>query len=364
MKRRTLLTSTASVSVLAACGVMQSQPVSQIATPVAGVNASAAKPLTRIAFGSCIDQNKPQPMWAPILADKPDLFIFGGDNVYASAQPWQQVNLDAAYAKLASVEGFAQLRAIVPHVAMWDDHDYGLNDGGAGFPHKQASKDTFLKFWGATDTDPRRTHDGVYESYTYGPAGQRVQVILLDMRWNKSPWKPTDKRDAPGKERYLPDADPNKTMLGAAQWAWLEAQLKVSANVRLIVSGVQVLAEGHGWERWGLMPLEQQRLYGLIAKTRANGVLFLAGDRHIGALYSDSANTPYPFYELTSSGMTHPWADAKEAGPNRLGELVTELHYGVVELDWAARVVSLQLRNRNRAIVRRVDVSLAQLQVK
>ena len=47
----------------------------------------------KIIFGSCIDQKKPQPIWQTILAAKPDLFIFGGDNVYASNQPWQLQNL-------------------------------------------------------------------------------------------------------------------------------------------------------------------------------------------------------------------------------------------------------------------------------
>ena len=41
-------------------------------------------------------------------------------------------------------------------------------------------------------------------------------------------------------------------MLGAAQWAWLRAQLLQPAELRLIVSSVQVLAEGHGWEGWDL----------------------------------------------------------------------------------------------------------------
>ena len=54
-------------------------------------SASQARPtlpkkIQKIAFGSCIDQNKPQPIWNAILSAKPDVFIFGGDNVYASSQ--------------------------------------------------------------------------------------------------------------------------------------------------------------------------------------------------------------------------------------------------------------------------------------
>ncbi len=323
---------------------------------------STDKALQRIGFGSCIDQNKPQPLWGQILADKPDLFIFGGDNVYASKQPFDIANTHTAYAALAANAGFAQLRTDVPHLAIWDDHDYGLNDGGAAFPHKQASKDVFLNFWGAAPDDPRRNREGTYHSHSYGDAGQRVQIILLDNRWFLSKWKPTDQRDAPGKERYLPDTDASKTVLGAAQWAWLKAQLKQPADVRLVVSGIQVLAYGHGWERWGLFPAERQKLFDLIASTRANGVVFLSGDRHVGALYKEITHTPYPLYEMTSSGMTHPWKDAKEAGPNRVGELFTDLHYGMVELDWTARSVKLQLRDAQGAVRREQVVGLGALQ--
>ena len=65
------------------------------------------------------------------------------------------------------------------------------------------------------------------------------------------PLKPTDQPGAAGKERYVPDDDPGKTMLGEVQWAWLADRLREPAELRLIVSSIQVVAEAHGWERWG-----------------------------------------------------------------------------------------------------------------
>lgn len=367
MKRRQLLTVTAGVSALQllGCAVPSKAPVTDPANASANASANVLpSALQRIAFGSCIDQNKPQPLWGQILADKPDLFIFGGDNIYASKQPFDIAQTHLGYATLAANEGFAKLRATVPHLAIWDDHDYGLNDGGEAWPHKQATKDAFLNFWNIPASDERRGREGLYHAATYGPAGQRVQIILLDNRWFLSKWTITDQRDAPGKERYVPDASPSKTVLGTAQWRWLTEQLKQPADVRIIVSGIQVLAEGHGWERWGLFPAERQKLYDLIASTRANGVVFLAGDRHVGALYKETANTPYAFHEMTSSGMTHPWKDAQEAGPNRVGELFTDFHYGMVELDWAARAVKLQLRDAKGFVQREQVVALSDLAAK
>ncbi len=333
MKRRTLL---AGAVALAGC---------QGTSPVPGPSQRPDDvPLRRIAFGSCNDQNKPQHIWNAVLASRPDLFLFAGDNVYASEQPWAAERLAQAYAKQALSPAFAHLRQTVPHMATWDDHDFGPNDGGASFPQKQAAKQEFLKFWAVPASDPMRQREGVYSAKLLGPKGQRVQVIMLDTRWFRSDLKPTDQRGAAGKERYLPDADPNKTMLGPDQWAWLQAQLQEDAQLRLIVSSIQVLAEGHGWERWGNFPHERKQLFDLIARTQARGVLFLSGDRHIGALYRETQGVPYPLLDLTSSGLTHAWKTASEAGPNRLGALIGELHFGCIDIDWPTGQLTLGLR--------------------
>jgi alkaline phosphatase D len=355
--RRKLLGACAGFAVAAISGCALRQSSVTTAT-------STSKTLNRITFGSCIDQTKPQPIWSAINDSKPNLFIFGGDNVYASEQPWRLDKLQNAYAQLAQNTGFAQLRNTTPLQVIWDDHDYGLNDGGADFPHKQASKDEFLKFWNLPVTDPRRSREGLYHSSIYGSEGKFVQIILLDCRSFRSVLKPTDARNTPGKERYLPDADPAKTMLGAAQWLWLEQQLLQPADVRFIVSGVQVVVDGHGWECWGNFPTEQTKLINLISSTRAQGVVFLSGDRHIGAMYKHQVvgSTPtYPLYELTSSGMTHAWSTAKEAGPNRLGELVTQNHFAQIDINWEARNMSLSLLGEQGQSLKQLTLALADL---
>ncbi|MFZ4742762.1 MAG: alkaline phosphatase D family protein [Limnohabitans sp.] len=365
MDRRTLLhavSAAALASSLPSCAV----PVQGPALPGAGLQDNSALPpwparLTQIAFGSCIDQKKAQPIWDAILAGRPDLFIFGGDTVYASTQPWLLDNLQKAYSTQAAQPGFARLRQTVAHLAIWDDHDFGLNDGGADFPHKLASKQAFMDFWKLRQDDPRRAREGLYHAQIFGPPGQQVQVILLDERWFRSKLRVTDQRDAPGKERYLPDPNPAKTMLGPDQWRWLEAQLLQSADLRLIVSGVQVIVQGHGWEGWANFPAEQSRLLDLIERTQAKGVVFLSGDRHIGALYRHERAKHYPLFELTSSGMTHAWAGASEAGPNRMGELVTQNHFALVELDWPARHIALTLKGSAGQVLQRHRIALAEL---
>ena len=113
-----------------------------------------------------------------------------------------------------------------------------------------------------------------------------------------------------------------------------------------------MLADGHGWERWGLIPHERRRLLELIATTGANGVVLLSGDRHVGGHYHVSAGVygaPYAMHEVTASSLTHsyrgePGPDPHdEPGPNRVGPLVHENHLGTVRVDWTARTVTLQL---------------------
>ena len=116
-----------------------------------------------------------------------------------------------------------------------------------------------------------------------------------------------------------------------------------------------------GWERWGNFPRERERLVRLVGSTGAQGVVFLSGDRHIGALYRETAGTPYPLYELTSSGITHPWRNASEAGPNRLGDLFTDLHYGSVDIDWDAAALSLSVRDIDGKAQRTALIPLNQL---
>ena len=94
------------------------------------------------------------------------------------------------------------------------------------------------------------------------------------------------------------------------------------------------------------------------------GVVMLSGDRHIGALYRSTTDTPYPMYEMTSSGMTHPWTDAKEAGPNRLGPLVTELHFGSVDIDWARSDITLALRGREGTVLQSRTIALDELRLR
>ncbi len=334
--------------------------------------ASQATVLTRIALGSCANQEREQPIWDAVIGYKPELFIFAGDNVYGDVRNGKSVTADGelleslktAYGRAAQIPGMKALRNTVPHLATWDDHDFGKNDAGEEFVHKDEAQKLFNDFWNVPQNDPRRMRPGVYHAQVFGPPGKRVQVILLDTRYFRSALKPTDTLNAKGRERYIPDDRPDKTMLGAAQWAWLEEQLQQPADLRFIVSSIQVIADEHGWERWGNFPRERQKLYDLIGKTKAKGVMFVSGDRHIGGLYRETKGTPYPLSEITSSGLTQFFSNVNEDGPNRLGAPYGAVNFGTLDIDWWERIVNVSLRNMNGEVVRRMVLPFDDLAMK
>ena len=197
------------------------------------------RPMSRIGFGSCAHQDQPQPVWDAVAAAEPDLFLLIGDNIYADTNDMQVMR--DKYARFNAVPGFAKLRQRVPLMGTWDDHDYGANNAGVEYPMKRQSQQALLDFFQVPADSPRRTLEGVYHAQTFGPPGRRVQVILLDTRYFRSPLK-----TGPDGKGIAPNHDADATMLGAAQWRWLEGQLRQPAELRLIVSSVQVVSEGHG----------------------------------------------------------------------------------------------------------------------
>lgn len=310
--------------------------------------------LARIGIGSCFHQNRHGKLLGTAIRSRPDLFLMMGDNVYGDTESPNVDELVGAYVGALARPDYAAFRAAMPIAATWDDHDYGLNDAGVEYAYKAATTPLFFDFWGVPADSPRRRTGGIYDAFITGPQGARVQTILLDTRSFRSPFKATDEKGAPWKERYVADSDPQKTVLGETQWAWLEEQIAKPAELRILVSSYQLVAEGHGWEKWGNFPLERQRLYDLVARTRAAGLIVVSGDRHRAGVYRETKGTPYPIYELTSSAfnMSSGWPDpGEEPGPNRIGPTYRDDNVGMVALDWDKRRIGFYILDEDDSTV-------------
>jgi alkaline phosphatase D len=313
------------------------------------------KPLTRIVFASCSDQDKPLPIFDKIADLKPELYIAMGDNIYADIKPEkgleEMASMKKKYEKLAALPGWQRLVKTCPMLATWDDHDYGKNDLGVEYPHKDESQQIFLDFFNVPKDSPRRTQKGVYNSQVIGPAGKRVQIILLDLRYFRSKLKKAEK-PLPGTRivPYLPVTDPDATMLGAEQWKWLEEQLKQPADLRLLVSSIQVVSDEHPHEKWTNIPAEREKLYKLIRDTKAKGVVVLSGDRHLAEISMEPKAIGYPLYDVTSSGLnqaTKGWRAPTEPNSKRIGVMSHGDNFGMMTIDWAGEFTKLSLQIRD-----------------
>ena len=151
------------------------------------VSADDTGSVSRILFGSCLKQNDPSPIFETMLEHRPDLILFLGDNIYADT--FEMGEMEAKYEVLGANPDFQKLRAAAPVHATWDDHDYGVNDGGAEYTPRDKAQRIFLDFWGDAADSPRRARPGVYESVIHGEPDHRVQDILLDTRYFRGPLK-------------------------------------------------------------------------------------------------------------------------------------------------------------------------------
>ncbi|WP_164084660.1 alkaline phosphatase D family protein [Alteromonas flava] len=318
---------------------------------VSSVAASPRWPdaINSIAIGSCAKEREPQPIWETIGRASPDLFLFIGDNQYADVHvdQWGQrishpvrdpKRFTEAYQTLASKPAFADFRSQVPIMATWDDHDYGMNDGGKEYPLKSLSQQAFLDFFGFADNDPIRKQAGIYHSRVFGEPGKRVQVIMLDTRYHRDPLLRKENSNEEGLGPYKPTSDATLTLLGETQWQWLEEQLLKPAEIRLLISSIQVVAHEHGWETWGNMPHERERLYQLISSTNASGVVIISGDRHLTEVSVDKGQLgdkpPYPLWDFTVSGMTDAYKPVDELNSFRVSSVHRQSHFGKLDIAW------------------------------
>ncbi|KCZ85399.1 alkaline phosphatase-like protein [Hyphomonas adhaerens MHS-3] len=320
---------------------------------------SADTPLTRILVGSCLDEEKGDSESLRSVAATPaDLFLMIGDNVYGDKDGNAYRTGDAdltelreSFSDLAARPDFQAVRASHPMMVAWDDHDYGLNDGGKHFAFRRQSERIHERFWGLRNQDVG-AWPGTYYARTFGPEGQRTQIIMLDTRFFRSDLTDTDDSSVKGQERYMPSSDPNQDMLGNDQWTWLENELQKPADLRLIVSSVQVMPDVHGWEAWSRLPAERTRLYSLINETGANGVVFVSGDRHAGYLYRADDLLPYPVYEITASSFNVSYGDTTdEMDAAQIGEGYAKPNFGSLDINWNEGSVTLSIHASDGATV-------------
>ena len=306
------------------------------------VTACAVKPTSPselvLAFGSCSNQNKENQLWNEVLNSNPSMFIWLGDAVYPGT--YDLAHLEKAYQKQISHPAYQNLAKSTLVTGIYDDHDYGMNDGGKHNPFKQNAQKLFLKYIeNSLDGLPEIEDQPLYFTTVFND--YRARLFVLDTRYERDDLtKSTEK----GK-RY----EPNETgsILGSAQWQNFEKDLKNSTEKTIIiVSSIQLLNDSHGFEKWGNMPHERQRMLDLLANYPEKTFIILSGDRHFSEISELNGIT-----EITSSGLTEVYTMANEPNPLRKGNLIKEQNFGILKFNASGGIKAQIIGDNNKVLL-------------
>ena len=294
-----------------------------------------------MGFGSCLTEKREQPIWSAIKEENLQEFIFMGDNVYGDNEETGELD-DMKVAYALQREKLPDWLKEIKVNAIWDDHDYGKNDGGEEYLFKEQAQELFLDFWQTPLDDPRRNREGIYFSEVREIFNLKVNLIGLDTRYHRSALGQKDKP-------YSPVDDESKTMLGKVQWNWLEEELSQNNDLNIIVSSIQVIPTNHGFEKWGNFPHERSRLLKLIEDSKVPTII-VSGDRHKAGIYKKG-----DVIELTSSSMNKPLPNYiskiwdllnKETDAHLIGDMYYPENYGILSINKNGKIL-IELKDIN-----------------
>jgi len=309
----------------------------------------ASKTLTTIAFGSCNKEYEPQPLWSQIIKHQPNLWIWTGDNIYGDTEDMNEMK--QKYELQNANKEYQSLLEIAPIIGIWDDHDYGANDGDKDYSKKKESRDLMFDFLGVSTDNVARNREGAYQSYSFGENGQQVKIILLDARYFRDELA----KDTVSEQRYIPNATGD--VLGETQWNWLNTELgDTSTDLFIIACGIQFIAKDHYFEKWANFPMARNRLFKLLEDQQPKAALLLSGDRHIAEISKIKLDgLPYDLFDITSSGLTHSYEKVNnEINEYRVDDKLSgQKNFGILRIDWSKQPlkVKAEVRGENNNII-------------
>lgn len=306
-----------------------------------------------IAFGSCNKSNEPQNYWQTIIANQPDYWLWLGDIIYADTEDMSKMK--KLYSEQKNNIFYQQLLAKTKVYGIWDDHDYGENDGGKTYVKKAAAQQLLFDFLDYPESDFTKS-DGAFHAIDINENDLSVKVIFLDTRYFRDELK----KNLTGNTRYL--INETGDVLGETQWNWLETTLSESeAELNIICSSIQIIPEEQIFEKWANFPTARKRFFEVLNNTKAKNMMLLSGDRHIAEVSKmELENRSNPIYEITSSGLTHAYENPKaklEKNQYRVGELVNERNFGLLKINKKANTYLVEIKNlKNETLVSQVII--------
>lgn len=228
------------------------------------------------AFSSCARTGSNGVVFDAIREAGPLFYLVTGDLHYSYMDEGDPERFRSEYEQVLAQPAQAALYRSTPLVYVWDDHDYGPNDGDRTSPTRDAARTAYQEY--VPHYPPAAPDAAIYQAFTVG----RVRFIVTDIR---------SERD--------PNSDPDgagKSMLGEAQKAWFKAQL-LDANEQYPVivwvnSGPWIDPAGVGKDTWGGFAAERRELSDFIVEHDIQGLVMLSGDAHAVAI-DDGTHSDY-----------------------------------------------------------------------
>jgi alkaline phosphatase D len=320
-------------------------------TPLATRTAPAGRAPFRLAFGSCARHqlDPEQPIFAAIHAADPDAFLWLGDNIYAdTAVDWVFAE---DYRRQRGIPSTWPLMRKVPQLAIWDDHDFGLNNSDSTNPARDAAYAAFRNYW-ANPAYGLPDAPGVFFDWSYGG----VDFFMLDGRYYRTPASQPD--------------GPEKHFLGPRQNEWLREKLRAST------APFKVLACGSGWsnedgptgDTWAAYLAERDALFDFIRDEKIEGVILLSGDTHFGEVncIPRSEQGGYDLYDFVSSPLAQLTGNSfltQEPEIRIRPPYFRSVNFGLLDFEWEPEPkVTFSLRDvRGDAAYAPVSLTLADL---
>jgi phosphodiesterase/alkaline phosphatase D-like protein len=299
----------------------------------------------RIAFAACARLGSNAAVFDTIAGHEPDLYLATGDWFYGDIATDDPSLYLRDYTTTLTAPAQSALYRSVPIAYMWDDHDYGPNDGDRTSPSRDAALAAYRAFVPHHPLALDGQDAPIAQAFTLG----RVRIIMTDLRSARSP---VDDVDGPG-----------KTMMGVEQKAWFLSEL-ASASKRypliLWVSSVPWIDRSTSpGDDWGAYATERAELADAIAALDVKGLVMLAGDAHMVAAddgshsdFSSTGSAGFPVLHAAAldrpgSQKGGPYSEGLHAGGGQYGWLdITDDGGAPIEVAFEGRTHTDEVRVR------------------
>lgn len=323
----------------------------------------------KFAVVSCSDDfyiNEQKKMWQHVAEQRPQFIFAIGDNTYADSKDGQGTGdsspevLWRRYVETRQSLDLFRQRELIPIIAIWDDHDYGQNDGDRRFANKTQSLQIFKSFFPqSSDRDGFIQGPGAASRFHFG----EQQFLFLDARSFRSPNKPVaictakpefklcqPRPQSPRPADKWARKEP-ETHFGHAQTEWSLSQIRgAGSDVTWMISGDQWFGAYSPFESFeGNHPADFKKLMERMKDEKSSRIAFISGDRHSSEfLEVENEVLGYKTFEVVSSPIharvfPSNWIDFPN--PRQKAGVASAYNYTIIESEVRDHLWTIKTKN-------------------